>query len=129
MPSTLRTLTEALASGPVVLDGGLSNQLESTDHDLSDALWSARLLAEEPAAIVAAHRAYYEAGAQVAITSSYQATYEGFAQRGIGAQEATALLGRSVELAREAARQARDGGVSGPLYVAASSSNSATRHG
>ncbi|MFG2888708.1 homocysteine S-methyltransferase [Streptomyces sp. NPDC048248] len=120
MPSTRRPLTEALASGPVVLDGGLSNQLESAGHDLSDTLWSARLLAEEPAAIVAAHRAYYEAGAQVAITSSYQATYEGFAQRGIGAPEATALLGRSVELAREAARQAQEGGVSGPLYVAAS---------
>lgn len=77
-------LSRALAEGTVVLDGGLSNQLESAGHDLSDALWSARLLAEEPEAIVAAHLAYYEAGASVAITSSYQATFEGFARRGIG---------------------------------------------
>ncbi len=110
----------ALAAGPLVLDGGLSNQLESAGHDLGDALWSARLLAEEPDAVVAAHRAYYEAGAQVAITSSYQATFEGFAARGIGATEAAGLLRRSVELAREAARQATAGGVAGPLYVAAS---------
>lgn len=120
MASTPPPFADALAGGPVVLDGGLSNQLESAGHDLSDALWSARLLAEDPEAIVAAHLAYYQAGAQVAITSSYQATFEGFARRGIGAEQAAALMGRSVELAREAARRAHAGGVTRPLYVAAS---------
>ncbi|MCL7493726.1 homocysteine S-methyltransferase [Streptomyces sp. MCA2] len=120
MVSTSPPLADALATGPVVLDGGLSNQLEAAGHDLSDALWSARLLAEEPEAVVQAHLAYYEAGAQVAITSSYQATFEGFARRGIGEEQAAALLGRSVELAREAAGRASAGGVAGPLYVAAS---------
>ena len=80
---TTSTLAEALAAGPLVLDGGMSNQLESSGHDLSDELWSARLLAERPEAITQAHLAYYEAGADVAITSSYQATFEGFARRGI----------------------------------------------
>lgn len=120
MVSMSPPLADALAAGPVVLDGGLSNQLESAGHDLSDALWSARLLAEEPEAVVQAHLAYYEAGAQVAITSSYQATFEGFARRGIGEEQAAALLARSVELAREAARRAQARGVPGPLYVAAS---------
>nr|WSX24092.1 homocysteine S-methyltransferase [Streptomyces tubercidicus] len=120
MVSTSRPLADALAAGPVVLDGGLSNQLEAAGHDLGDALWSARLLAEEPEAVVQAHRAYYEAGAQVAITASYQATFEGFARYGIGAERAAELLARSVELAREAARRAVSGGVAGPLYVAAS---------
>ncbi|MFE0450475.1 homocysteine S-methyltransferase [Streptomyces sp. NPDC058914] len=114
------TLAEALASGAVVLDGGMSNQLESAGHDLSDELWSARLLAERPEAITEAHLAYFEAGASVAITSSYQATFEGFAQRGIGHEEAARLLTLSVDLAREAARQARDKGVTRPLWVAAS---------
>ncbi|KUL35073.1 homocysteine methyltransferase [Streptomyces sp. NRRL F-4489] len=114
------TLAEALAAGPVVLDGGLSNQLEADGHDLSDALWSARLLAEEPEAVVRAHLAYYEAGAQVAITASYQATFEGFARRGTGPEETAGLLRRSVALAREAASRARAGGAPGPLYVAAS---------
>ncbi|MCK7625698.1 homocysteine S-methyltransferase [Streptomyces sp. RS10V-4] len=113
-------LAEALAAGPVVLDGGLSNQLEAAGHDLGDALWSARLLAEEPEAVVRAHLAYYEAGAQVAITASYQATFEGFARRSTGPEETAALLRRSVTLAREAASRARADGVPGPLYVAAS---------
>ncbi|GAA3958784.1 homocysteine S-methyltransferase [Streptomyces marokkonensis] len=109
---------DALASGrPLVLDGGLSNQLESAGHDLSDALWSARLLTEDPGAIADAHLAYYEAGADVAITSSYQATFEGFARRGVGRRRATELLTLSVELARDAARRAR---ASRPLWVAAS---------
>jgi homocysteine S-methyltransferase len=90
-------------SGAVVLDGGLSNQLAAQGCDLSDPLWSARLLADGPGQIAAAHTAYVRAGARVLITASYQATYEGFARRGVGRAEASALLRRSVELARQAA--------------------------
>ncbi|MDX6353942.1 MAG: homocysteine S-methyltransferase [Streptomyces sp.] len=89
--------------GALVLDGGLSNQLADQGCDLSDALWSARLLADAPEQIEAAHAAYLRAGARVLITASYQATYEGFARRGVGRAEATGLLRRSVELARQAA--------------------------
>ncbi|MGW2833216.1 homocysteine S-methyltransferase [Streptomyces sp. NPDC001286] len=114
------SLAAALAAGTVVLDGGMSNQLESAGHDLSDELWSARLLAERPEAITEAHLAYFEAGADVAITASYQATFEGFARRGIGREKAAELLALSVESAREAARQAAAKGVTRPLWVAAS---------
>ncbi|WP_338905708.1 homocysteine S-methyltransferase [Streptomyces nigra] len=114
------TLAEALATGTVVLDGGLSNQLEAQGHDLSDELWSARLLAEEPEAIVEAHIAYFEAGADVAITAGYQATFEGFARRGVDRERAAGLIASSVELAREAARRARARGIGRPLWVAAS---------
>ncbi|MFC9317535.1 homocysteine S-methyltransferase [Streptomyces nigra] len=114
------TLAEALATGTVVLDGGLSNQLEAQGHDLSDELWSARLLAEEPEAIVEAHLAYFEAGADVAITAGYQATFEGFARRGVDRERAAGLIASSVELAREAARRARARGIGRPLWVAAS---------
>jgi homocysteine S-methyltransferase len=91
------------AYGTLVLDGGLSNQLADQGCDLSDALWSARLLADAPEQIEAAHTAYLRAGARVLITASYQATYEGFAHRGVGRQQAAALLRGSVELARRAA--------------------------
>lgn len=117
---TAATFAEALASGVVVLDGGMSNQLESAGHDLGDELWSARLLAEGPEAITEAHLAYFGAGADVAITAGYQATFEGFARRGIGRAEAARLLGLSVELAREAARRARARGATRALWVAAS---------
>ncbi|MFD4786466.1 homocysteine S-methyltransferase [Streptomyces sp. NPDC058459] len=111
-------LATALTEGPpLVLDGGLSNQLASAGHDLSDELWSARLLASAPEAITEAHLAYYTAGADVAITASYQATFEGFARRGTDRAETARLLASSVELAREAARRA---GATRPLWVAAS---------
>lgn len=116
------SFVEALAvpGSVVVLDGGLSNELEAGGHDLSDALWSARLLAEDPEALVAAHLAYYEAGADVATTASYQATFEGFGRRGIGRERASELIALSVGLAREAARRAHTRGVARPLWVAAS---------
>ncbi|WP_327683285.1 homocysteine S-methyltransferase [Kitasatospora sp. NBC_00458] len=93
----------ALAAGPLVLDGGLSEQLAAAGHDLSGALWSARLLLEAPEALAAAHRAYFDAGAEVVITASYQASFEGFARCGVGRAGAERLLALSVELAREAA--------------------------
>jgi len=112
---------DALRDGrPIVLDGGLATQLEAQGADLSDSLWSARLLIEEPEAIVAAHLAYYLAGASVATTASYQATFEGFARRGLDHGAAEGLLRRSVGLAQQARAQAVGEGVEGPLFVAAS---------
>jgi homocysteine S-methyltransferase len=96
-------LGDRLAQGPVVLDGGLATLLEAHGHDLSSALWSARLLADNPAAITAAHAEFFRAGAQVAITSSYQASFQGFEELGLDRSEAEVLLRRSVRLAREAA--------------------------
>jgi homocysteine S-methyltransferase len=101
VPATT-SLAHALAAGPVVLDGGLSNQLEAQGADLRDDLWSARLLADDPAQITAAHAAYFAAGAQLVITSSYQASFQGFATRGIDHSHAAQLMRRSVELARDA---------------------------
>ena len=107
----------------VVIDGGLATELEAAGHVLDDHLWSARLLADEPEAIVEAHLAYFRAGARVAITSSYQATFEGFASRGIDRAAAAALLARSVAVADEARRRYRAEVAPadpGPLLVAAS---------
>jgi S-methylmethionine-dependent homocysteine/selenocysteine methylase len=112
---------DALGHGhPIVLDGGLATQLEAQGADLSDRLWSARLLLEDPDAIVAAHLAFYRAGATVATTASYQATFEGFARRGLDRAAAEGLLRRSVELAEQARTRALDEGAAGPLFVAAS---------
>ncbi|QKV92094.1 homocysteine S-methyltransferase [Streptomyces sp. NA02950] len=114
MSARSTSFTAALVEGPpLVLDGGLSNQLEAQGNDLADDLWSARLLADDPGQIEAAHTAYARAGAQVLITSSYQATYEGFARRGVGREEATELLRRSVRLARSAAEEAGGGEAGG----------------
>jgi homocysteine S-methyltransferase len=99
---------------PAVLDGALATELEAQGHDLSDPLWSARLLADDPAAIAAVHRAYRAAGAQVLTTAGYQASADGFAARGLSAAAADALLRRSVELARVAADGALVAASCGP---------------
>ncbi len=103
----------------VLLDGGFATELERRGHDLSDDLWSARLLVDDPDEIRATHLAFYRAGARVATTASYQASFEGFASRGLSRAQSAALITRSVTLAREAAGAAEaEDGV--PRLVAAS---------
>ncbi|KZE25322.1 homocysteine S-methyltransferase [Crenobacter luteus] len=83
----------------VLLDGALASELERRGADLADPLWSARLLIADPDAIRRLHADYYAAGADVAITASYQASFEGFAARGLDRSEAARLMRLSVELA------------------------------
>jgi len=111
-------LAQALRDGVVVLDGGLATQLEAGGHDTSGDLWSARLLHDEPQAIVDAHLAFLRAGASVVTTASYQASELGFRRHGY--DDPTRLLRSTVGLAREALAQARDEGVNRRLWVAAS---------
>ena len=85
----------------MILDGGLSNALAARGHDLSDELWTARLLRDAPGEVAAVHRTYYAAGAEVATTASYQASVPGFERAGLSRTEAEALVRRSVTLARE----------------------------
>jgi len=87
----------------VIIDGGLSNALADRGHVLADDLWTARLLRDAPEEILAVHRAYFDAGAQVATTASYQASVGGFTAAGLSEAEAERLIVRSVALAREAA--------------------------
>ena len=101
--------------GVLISDGGLATELEARGHDLSDDLWSARLLAEAPDEIVAVHEAFFRAGSQIATTASYQASFEGFARRGIDRADAERLMRRSVALAKSA----RDASPK-PGWVAAS---------
>ena len=87
---------------PLVIDGGLATQLEAQGCDISNPLWSASLLLDQPDAIVAASRAFLEAGAECIATASYQASHEGFRQRGLSANEADELMLLSVRLALRA---------------------------
>ncbi|MBK8758272.1 MAG: homocysteine S-methyltransferase [Actinomycetales bacterium] len=111
-PTRARSLVDALAAGEViVLDGGFSTQLEARGHDLSDSLWSARLLLDDPTEIRAAHADFFAAGARIATTASYQVSESGFQAAGRTAAQAREALRRSVIEARVAAdtAQAHDG--------------------
>ena len=105
MPSSL---ADALATGPVLLDGGLATELEAAGHDLSGALWSGRLLVDEPDAVTRAHARFFAAGARVATTASYQLSYEGLAAVGVDRAGTDRLLRLSVALA-DRARQETEG--------------------
>ena len=107
------TLAETVAGRPVVLDGGLATRLEARGNDLSSALWSARLLLDDPDEIVAVHRDFFVAGAEVATTASYQASFEGLAALGLGREASVAVLRRSVELAARARDEMDDGRTAG----------------
>jgi len=83
------TLRALLAEGRTVrLDGGLSTALEELGADIADELWTARVLRDQPELVLAAHRAFVDAGAEIVISASYQAPHE--------------LLRRSVQIARQA---------------------------
>ncbi len=98
-PTGSAALVQAMADGSVLLDGGLATLLEERGHDLSSAMWSARLLLDDPDEITAAHREFYAAGAQVATTASYQASFEGFAALGLEDAVAEGAMRRSVACA------------------------------
>ncbi len=101
------------AQGFAVLDGGLATELERRGADLLDPLWSARLLLENPGLIRLVHESYFAAGADVAVSASYQASLSGFTARGTTPSEARRVIGLSVELAQEARQRFWDaaGGV------------------
>lgn len=85
--------------GVLVLDGALATELERRGANLSGGLWSARALLERPELIAAVHRDYFDAGADVAITASYQASVAGFTRLGLGPAEARRLIQRAVTVA------------------------------
>jgi len=108
----------------LVIDGALATELERRGCNLKDDLWSAKLLLEQPEKIRQVHYDYFKAGADCAITASYQATIQGFSKRGLNEEQALALIQKSVRLAVEArdefwADQANRVGRSRP-FVAAS---------
>jgi homocysteine S-methyltransferase len=104
----------------IVLDGGTSTALEQAGHVLDDAMWTARLLVDDPDGLVAVHAAFLTAGAQVVTTASYQLAADSLAATGRDPAEAPALLARSVELARVAVDRHREAHGGPRALVAAS---------
>jgi homocysteine S-methyltransferase len=82
-----------------VLDGGMASELEFLGADIGGPLWSAHVLEDAPEKVIAVHRAYLEAGADVLLTASYQVSRKGYAEFGFDPGRADAALLRSVELA------------------------------
>ncbi|RMG88749.1 MAG: homocysteine S-methyltransferase [Bacteroidetes bacterium] len=88
--------------GFFVLDGALASEMERRGADLNDPLWSAKVLLESPELIRQVSLDYFLAGADISVSSTYQATFEGFAKRGLSADAARRLFHQSVRLIQEA---------------------------
>ena len=86
----------------MLIDGGLATQCEAMGYNIDGDLWSATLLRSNPRAIVDAHRAYLDAGAEIITTASYQASKCGFMSTGLSARQATELIVSSIDLAAQA---------------------------
>lgn len=86
----------------LVLDGAFGTELARRGFDTNDELWSAKALFEKPELVEAVHRDYYEAGADVSTSASYQATVEGLEKKGFTREQAKELIVRSVRLVQQA---------------------------
>lgn len=101
---------------PFLIDGGLSNTLEAQGCDLDHPLWTARLLNDQPEAIIQAHQSYLDAGAKCITTASYQASVPGFVTLGYTKEQAESLIIKSIDLAFQAI--ARTDWIRRPLVAA-----------
>jgi homocysteine S-methyltransferase len=103
-PPSPNKLTAHIASGtPIIIDGALATYLETLGADISGALWSADILLKNAPLIKKTHLDYYRSGANVAITSTYQASIPGLiAHLNFNEEESKAVVRKSVQLAQEA---------------------------
>lgn len=85
-----------------IIDGALGTYIEEKGYDVKDKLWSAKFLQDSPEVIEQVHTDYLEAGADCIITASYQASYEGFMEKGCNEQEAKKLIQSSITIAQKA---------------------------
>ena len=95
----MRSRSQIAISEFHVVDGGMASELEFLGADISGPLWSAHVLEEAPEQVMAVHRAYLEAGADVLLTASYQVSRMGYEEVGRSVADADRALLRGVELA------------------------------
>lgn len=101
--TTFERTRGSLLTDAHILDGGMASELEYLGADINGPLWSAHVLEDSPEKIIAVHRAYIDAGADIIETAGYQVSRMGYAEVGLDPARADSALLRSVALAREAA--------------------------
>ncbi|OHX64856.1 homocysteine S-methyltransferase [Flammeovirga pacifica] len=102
-----------------ILDGGLSNAIKRLGGNINDELWTAQLIDKNSDLIVKAHLNYLNAGADIIITSSYQASIDGFTSKGYTLNEAEELIIKTTNLALKAKKEYQKGS-SKEVYIAGS---------
>lgn len=95
-------------SYPVIIDGGLATVLEDLGCNLNHKLWSAKIIDENPRAVVEAHKLYINAGAEIIATASYQASIAGLTENSYSRTEAIATILKTVALAKQAIEESKE---------------------
>ena len=90
--------TEFLTNHTVVLDGAMSTPLERLGADTNNDLWTAKALIDNEELVYEVHKMYFEAGADLIITDTYQA----FEKVGYSEKEARNLIKKAVKIAQKA---------------------------
>lgn len=96
MKTTFETVLQQ--TGTMIVDGSMGSELEALGCNLSDSLWTAKVLAEQPEKVWQVHTNYFKAGADCAISASYQATIPGLTKKGYTVAEAEKIIASSVEI-------------------------------
>ncbi|MEE8601312.1 homocysteine S-methyltransferase family protein [Euzebya tangerina] len=105
-------------AGVTLLDGGMGQELVARGVAGSETLWSAAALLDAPEEVLAVHRDYIEAGADVITTNSYAAGRDRLEKVGVGHlfEQLNRTAGELAVRAREEThRPVRIAGSLGPL--------------
>lgn len=94
--------TEFLTNHTVVLDGAMSTPLERLGADTNNDLWTAKALIDNEELVYEVHKMYFEAGADLIITDTYQANVQAFEKVGYSEKEARNLIKKAVKIAQKA---------------------------
>lgn len=98
----MRLLEKLNDASPLVLDGGLATTLEQAGCNLKTSLWSSEVLKNNPVQIKQAHQGFTDVGADILLTSTYQASYQTFSDIGMQAAEIDKLYDTAVNQIKEA---------------------------
>ena len=87
----------------LILDGSMATALEAQGVDTNNPLWTAAALDSNPQAVYQTHYDYFAAGAEVAITDSYQASLDKLRSLlKVDDDHARALITSAVTIAKQA---------------------------
>lgn len=95
-------IKEILKNQSIVLDGAMATELEKLGVATDSALWSATALLDAPEKVYTVHKSYFQAGAQVATTNTYQANVPAFEKIGLSHEESRNLITQAVKIAAQA---------------------------
>ncbi|MCL0329582.1 homocysteine S-methyltransferase [Apilactobacillus xinyiensis] len=96
------------STSKILIDSSMSLGLEERNLDLNNKLWTAQALANNTELIEDVHTAYFNAGSNLTITNTYQASIQGYQEAGYTVKEAKQLIRKAVELAHSGRNNAKN---------------------